>query len=318
MPALTRRSFLAATAAGTAGLALAVNTRAAGPPARRFTLDLTPGAVGIGGEPPEILRLAQVHGFESVQPDAGWLVRQDADGRRRLRATLDGMKLKWGAAGLPVEFRQTEEAFQKDLAALPKAAAALRDVGATRVGTWLMPGHDELEQPANLERHAARLREAAAILRDHGLQLGLEYVGTPSLRARFRHPFVHNLAGARELVAAIGVPGTGLVLDSWHWWSAGDTAAALRGLKNSDIVAVDLNDAPAGVPLAEQQDGRRELPAATGVIPVREFLAVLLGLGYDGPVRAEPFNAALNALDNEAAAARVIAALRQAVALAAG
>lgn len=311
----SRRDFIATTAAGLAAAFQPLRTRAAAP-TRRFTLDLTPGAVGITGELPEIIRLAQAHGFESVQPDAGWLARQDAEGRRRLRAALDEAKLKWGAAGLPVEFRQSDEAFQKDLAALPKAAAALRDVGATRIGTWLMPGHNELEFAANLERHAKRLREVAGILRDHGLRLGLEYVGTPSLRARFKHPFVHNLAGTRQLIAAIGVPGTGFVPDSWHWWTAGDTAAALRELKNEDIVAVDLNDAPAGIPLAEQQDGRRELPAATGVIPVKEFLTVLLEAGYDGPVRAEPFNAPLNALDNEAAAAQVIAALWKAVGLA--
>ncbi|MFN0069104.1 MAG: sugar phosphate isomerase/epimerase family protein [Limisphaerales bacterium] len=316
MPTLTRRQFLAASAAGAA--TLTAPRAFAASPARRFTLDLTPGAVGISGELPEIIRLAQAHGFESVQPDSGWLAGQDAEGRRRLRAALDEAKLKWGAAGLPVEFRQSEEAFQKDLGALPQAAAALQAAGATRVGTWLMPGHNELEFAANLERHAKRLREVAGILRDHDLRLGLEYVGTPSLRARFKHPFVHNLAGARELVAAIGVPGTGFVPDSWHWWAAGDTAAALRELKNEEIVAVDLNDAPAGVPLAEQQDGRRELPAATGVIPVKEFLTVLLELGYDGPVRAEPFNAPLNALDNEAAAAQVIAALRKAVARAGG
>lgn len=311
----SRRDFIATTAAGLAAAFQPLSTRAVAP-TRRFTLDLTPGAVGITGELPEIIRLAQAHGFESVQPDAGWLARQDAEGRRRLRAALDEAKLKWGAAGLPVEFRQSDEAFQKDLAALPGAAAALRAVGATRIGTWLMPGHNELEFAANLERHAKRLREVAGILRDHGLRLGLEHVGTPSLRARFKHPFVHNLAGTRQLIAAIGVPGTGFVPDSWHWWTAGDTAAALRELKNEDIVAVDLNDAPAGVPLAEQQDGHRELPAATGVIPVKEFLTVLLEAGYDGPVRAEPFNAPLNALDNEAAAAQVIVALRKAVGLA--
>lgn len=310
----SRRRFLGATAAGLAAAALRPHRARAAAPVRRFTLDLTPGAIGISGEPPEIIRLAQTHGFESVQPDMGWLARQDADGLRRMREALAAAKLKWGAAGLPVEFRQSDEAFRKDVATLPKAAAALQAVGATRVGTWLMPGHNDLEHAANLGRHANRLREVAQILRDHGLRLGLEYVGTPSLRARFRHPFVHNLAGTRELIAAIGVPGTGFVPDSWHWWTAGDTAVALRELRNEDIVAVDLNDAPAGVPLAEQQDGRRELPAATGVIPVKEFLTVLLELGYDGPVRAEPFNAPLNALDNEAAAAKTIAALRQAVA----
>lgn len=311
---VSRRRFVAAGVCAAGAALLSDPARAAAPP-RRFTLDLTPGAVGIGGEPPEILRLAHAHGFESVQPDAGWLARQDADGRRRVQDALQTAGLKWGAAGLPVQFRETDETFGKDLAALPRAAAALRDVGVTRVGTWLMPGHNELDRAANLDRHARRLRAVAGVLRDHGLRLGLEYVGTPSLRARFAHPFVHDLAGTRELLAAIGVPGTGVILDSWHWWTAGEDAAVLRTLRNDDVVAVDLNDAPAGIPLAEQQDGRRELPAATGVIPVKDFLHALLAMGYDGPVRAEPFNAPLNALDNEAAAAAVIAALRRALAL---
>lgn len=280
-----------------------------------MTIDLTPGAVGISADLPGAMRLAQEHGFESVQPDGSYLARLDADGRARTLATLRERGLRWGAAGLSVEFRQSEEAFRTDMRLLPATAAALKAVEASRVGTWIRPGHAELEYAANLEIHARRLREVARVLRDHGLRLGLEYVGTPSLRARVRHPFVHSLSQARDLVRAIDVPETGLVLDSWHWWTAGDTVEAVRGLRNADVVAVDLNDAPAGVPLAEQMDNRRELPLATGVIPVRGFLQALFDIGYDGPVRAEPFNGPLNQLDDAAAAARVVASLRSAMAL---
>jgi predicted xylose isomerase-like sugar epimerase len=38
-----------------------------------------------------------------------------------------------------------------------------------------------------------------------------------------------------------------------------------------------------------------------------------MGTGYDGPVRSEPFNKAVNELDNDAACAAVIAALKRAV-----
>ena len=34
---------------------------------------------------------------------------------------------------------------------------------------------------------------------------------------------------------------------------------------------------------------QRELPGATGVIDLAQFIAALRRLGYDGPVRAEPF-----------------------------
>lgn len=314
MRSLPRRQFLAALPLLTAALPGA-RLSAATPPARRFTIDLTPGAIGVSGDPFEIIRLAAAHGFESVQPETGFLARQDEAGLTRVDEAMSKAGLKWGAAGLPVEFRRDDAVFQKDLEQLPRVAAALQKARVTRIGTWLMPGDDALSYEENHQRHADRLRAVSRILRDHGLRLGLEYVGTPSLRARLKFPFVHRLAQARELIRAIDVPGTGLVLDSWHWWTAGDSVEDLGRLRNDDVVAVDLNDAPAGVPLAEQQDNRRELPATTDVIPVRDFLKVLLTIGYDGPVRAEPFNRPLNDLDNEAACARTSAALRKAIAL---
>lgn len=306
---LTRTSLAAAALATLPGLSLADAL-----PRRSFTLDLTPGAIGVSGDPHAILRLAHTHGFESVQPDGAFLARQDEAGRQQVLETLQALGLHWGSAGLPVEYRRDEETFRRDLAHLPPIAAALRHAGVTRIGTWISPGSNDRPYAENLSLHATRLRAVSRILADHGLRFGLEYVGTPSLRARFQFPFVHRLSQTRELIAAIDVPGTGLILDSWHWWTAGESPEDLAPVRNADVVAVDLNDAPAGLPLAEQQDNRRELPAATGVIPIRGFLRALLTMGYDGPVRAEPFNAPLNQLENDPACARTIAALRAAVA----
>jgi sugar phosphate isomerase/epimerase len=160
--------------------------------------------------------------------------------------------------------------------------------------------------------HASRLREAGKVLADHGLSLGLEYVGTQSLRNSRRYPFLHTMAETKELIAEIGTGNVGFVLDSWHWWTAGETAADIVTLKNEDIVSVDLNDAPAGIPREQQVDTQRELPVATGVIDVAAFLNALVQVGYDGPVRAEPFNKALNDLDNDAACATVIESMKKA------
>ncbi len=272
------------------------------------------GAIGVDGSPLELIRLAKAHGFESVQLDGGAYLRAEANQRQQIREALREAGLRWGSSSLPTEFRRDATKFREDLERLPALAAALREAGVERIGTWLSPSSSELERAENFRRHVERLREVAKVLHDHGLRFGLEYVGTPSLRRPPAHPFIHNLAQARELIAAIDVPGTGVVLDSWHWWTAGDTQAALLGLTARDVVAVDLNDAPAGVPLEQQRDNQRELPAATGVIPVRDFLQALLAMMYDGPVRAEPFNAPLNALDNEAACARTVAAIRRALA----
>ena len=119
--------------------------------------------------------------------------------------------------------------------------------GATRVGTWLSPGHAELTYRENFQQHANRLREIAKVLGDHGLRFGLEYVGTQLLLVEKRYPFLHTLAETRELIGEIGADNVGLVLDSWHWWTAGDTVEDLLSLENKDVVSVDLNDAPAGL-----------------------------------------------------------------------
>jgi sugar phosphate isomerase/epimerase len=282
-------------------------------PARRFTLCLNPGAIGVQADQTQAIHLAHQHGFESVEPMAGALARLDGTQLEALVEELQAKQLVWGSAGLPVNFRGDELQFKTDLRNLPAAAAGLQRAGVARVNTWISPGSRTLTYWQNFQAHQSRLRAVAGILKDHGLRLGLEYVGTHTSFVRNRYPFLHTLAETRDLIAAIDTGNVGLVLDSWHWWQAEDTAADLLTLANQDIVAVDLNDAPKGVDKLQQKDGERELPAATGVIDVRAFLNALVRLGYDGPVRAEPFNRPLNDLDNDAACVATIRALRQAV-----
>jgi sugar phosphate isomerase/epimerase len=41
------------------------------------------------------------------------------------------------------------------------------------------------------------------------------------------------------------------------------------------------------------------LPATTGVIDVKSFLEALVEIGFDGPIRAEPFNKTVSSLSQE-------------------
>ncbi|MFK7738181.1 MAG: sugar phosphate isomerase/epimerase family protein, partial [Pirellulaceae bacterium] len=220
--------------------------------------------------------------------------------------------LTWGAGGLPVEFRQDDAKFAADMEKLPAICAAYQTCGVKRIGTWLMPTHDGRTYRVNFDLHTERLRAAAKVLSDHGLSLGLEYVGPKTLWTSKRYSFVHTLAETKELIAAIGTGNVGVVLDSWHWYTSKETLADLKTLTNEDIVAVDLNDAPAGIPIDEQIDNTRALPAATGVIDLKAFLTTLVELGYDGPIRAEPFDQQLNALDNSPAVEKTGKAMQKA------
>jgi sugar phosphate isomerase/epimerase len=312
MPETTRREFLATTIAG-ATLGPRVWAAAVG---RSWTMDLTPGAIGVEGGQREVIELAARHGFESVAPLGEELQGLSGAELADLLGLLKDKGLVWGAAGLGVDFRGDDETVARTSEGLAAYAKGLQRAGVTRVGTWLMPCSNTRTYRTYFDIVVERLQPTARILADHGVRLGLEYVGPKTSWTRLKYPFVHTLAETEELVDAIGVPGVGFVLDSWHWFLAGDTVEQIEALGKDDVVAVDVNDAPAGIPEDEQRDGSRELPAATGVIPIGDFLGALQAIGYDGPVRAEPFNKRLNAMDNDAAAATAAAALGKAFALA--
>ena len=284
-------------------------------PGRKMTINLMPGMIGVRANQRELIELAHAHGFESVEPLGGELARMSKDEIAELLSTMRGKRVQFGAAGLPVDFRGDESKFNEGLAELPKIADALQQAQVTRMGTWIMPGHNSLTYLQNLKQHAKRLRQMADILAERNIKLGLEYVGTKTLRDRFHFEFAHTMAETKELIVETGAKNIGFVLDSWHWWQANETADDILTLKAEQIVACDLNDAPAGKPKDQQIDGQRELPLATGVIPAASFLNALQKLGYDGPVRAEPFNKPLNDMDNEAACAMTFEAMQKAFAL---
>ncbi|MDX1951770.1 MAG: sugar phosphate isomerase/epimerase family protein [Verrucomicrobiota bacterium] len=276
---------------------------------------LTPGSIGVSANQSETIELAHRHGYDAVEPFGTQLAQLNEEQLRELFHSLKSRNLVWGAAGLTADFRGEEAKFQAGLSELPKISKALQKAGVTRVGTWIMPCHHELTYLENFKQHVRRLRAAAAILKDQGQRLGLEYIGTQTLRNSRKYPFIHTMQETRELIAEIGTGNVGFVLDTWHWWTAGDTAAQIHSFKSEDVISVDLNDAPAGIPIEQQMDGQRELPSATGVIPAKEFLEALVRIGYTGPIRPEPFNKILNDMDNETACATAVSAMKKGLAL---
>ncbi len=281
---------------------------------RLFKLDLCGAKVGIDASQEQLIDLAQKYGFGAVEPLVWDLKSCDQAKFDVLNEKLKAANLVWGAADLPVEFRTTDEKFQEDLKHLPVIAKALQTAGVTRIGTGIMPCSDSLTYRANFREHSTRLKEIAQVLEQHGLRLGLEYLGTKSLWTSMRFPFIHTMAETKELIAVIGQNNVGFVLDSWHWTMAGENADSIRSLKNEEVIAVDLSDAPAGLELGQQDDNVRELPMATGVIDIKSFLQSLIDIKYDGPVRAEPYCEAVNKLDNDAAAMATAEALKKAIA----
>jgi len=137
-----------------------------------------------------------------------------------------------------------------------------------------------------------------------------------TLRPRGSNPFICTLAQTAALIDAIGRKSIGIVLDSFHWYTAGETAADLLTLPFGSVLAVDLNDACAGIDVKAQCDDMRELPCATGVIDLGAFLRGIAARAVEKvPVRVEPFNSAVNGMSDEQTLDAVTESLRRAFAL---
>ena len=282
---------------------------------RKMKSHLVCSSLGVKASPTEAIELASRHGFEMVEPNGVYLASLSESDMGALLAGLKAKRLEFGTAGLPVDFRRDDAQFEAGLRELPGIAKALQRAGVRRVGTYITPNHATLTYPRNFKRHSQRLREAAGVLGEHDLRLGLEYVGPKTSWISQRFPFIHTMAETKELIADMGRRNVGLVLDCWHWHMAGEKEEDLLSLRNEDIVSADISDAPAGIPIDQQMDLRRELPLATGVIDLATFLNALKKVGYDGPVRVEPFNEELRKLPAEQAVAKAAQSLARAFAL---
>ena len=251
---------------------------------------LSPGAIGVrAGNLDEALAAAKTGGFGGVEFNPSEIADLiDSQGAEAARARFIESGIQPAGWGLPTDWRGSEEKWQEGLAELPRLAKAAAAVGGTRVSTWVMPCSNDRPFEENYNFHVARFTPIAQILGDHGVSLGLEFIGPKTLWASQKYPFIHTMPEMLAMGREIG-PNVGLLLDCWHWYTSHGTLDDLKALKPAQVVYVHVNDGPLGVPVDEQLDGVRGLPGTTGVIDIAGFLQALRGIGYDGPVVPEPF-----------------------------
>ena len=269
---------------------------------RPFKIALNPGIIGVKANLQQTLDYAIEFGYETISPYVEEIMHHYSP--QELLDLTDKMKehgIGFGSTNIPVDFRKDKRTFNEDFKNLGEFCKAMEKQGATRINTWIISSHDDLTYNENMKQHAYRLGECARVMKDHGIRLGLEYLGTRPLVTQNRYPFISTMKEGKELISATRQSNVGFVLDSFHWYTANDTKADILSLKPEDIVVVDINDARNGFSRETQVDGKRELPLATGLIDLKSFMEGLVEIGYDGPVRTEPFNQAINELENEEA-----------------
>ena len=261
---------------------------------------LGPGAIGVQvSSLADGLDLAARHGFAGYHFGIGEVAAMGASAALEL---AESKEVKLSGWDFPLDFRGDQGVYDEGMAELPALAKAAAAVGVLRTATWIMPASDERTYQENFAFHVERLKPAAAILAEHGIRFGLEYVGPKTLWDSKQYSFAHTMEQMGELCRAIG-DNMGFLLDSWHWYTSHETVADLRALSVNQVVDVHVNDAPAGVAIDEQVDNVRDLPGATGVIDIAVFLGALQEMGYDGPVMVEPFNQRVRDMEPEDAVA---------------
>ena len=212
--------------------------------------------------------------------------------------------------GLPVNWREDEDTFQADLAKLAEWAKLAQEIGCPRCITWIPPIADD---PAAMRKLAVRrFADCARVLADYGVRLGLEWVGPKTIRLG-KTEFVWRMDQLLDMEADMGQPNVGLLVDSFHWFTAGHTPAELEAVPAEKIVHVHLNDAP-DKPRDEQMDMERLLPGE-GIIDLKGFLTALKNAGYQDYMGLETFGKVLPALPPEEAARRAKEAADRVLAL---
>ena len=258
---------------------------------------LSPGMIGIQTTLPEAIKLAAEAGFEGLELDIKQAAQlADQHGIAYVRDLFDSSGVRVGNWGFPGDFRHDRVTYECDMACLPALADVAQQLGATRCATWMLPFSDELCFVDHFDLLAERLRPAAKILGDHGIRLGLEFVGPRTLRQGHKYSFISTMEGMLGLCSAIGTGNLGLLFDSFHWYTSHGTARDIASLRKEDVVLVHVNDGIAGRGPDEQIDGERALPGETGVIDLAGFVRGLKDIGYTGPVVVEPFSQRVKAM----------------------
>lgn len=124
------------------------------------------------------------------------------------------------------------------------------------------------------------LRAMADVAAEYGVGIGFEFLG-------FEDCSVSTLADARAIAERAARPNVGVVIDAFHYYAGGSTPEMLRGLDPARLFIVHLDDAE-DRPRGELRDAHRLLPG-DGVIPLRDFVTRIEGLGYRGPWSIELF-----------------------------
>ncbi|MGN6221287.1 MAG: sugar phosphate isomerase/epimerase family protein [Microbacterium sp.] len=251
------------------------------------------------------IRLAKEAGFGGIELQTPKLTRYLDAGftAESLLPHLDGLTVTGVGAALDAE--RDGEARERFLAEVRRLSHVAQVVGAPIVQVCTGPvdwnvvkdfragrlaaddpryrgtlGQTDAEAVSAVARN---VREAADIAADHGVGIFLEPLAWSN---------VNRCAQGLRVIEEAGRPNVGLALDTWHFWTVGDTLEEVAALPKELISVVHISD---GLDLdraneVPDQSVHRDVVIGGGAIPLQQWVDAIKSTGYDGWWASEMFS----------------------------
>ena len=247
-----------------------------------------PGAPHLAGQ----AHAAAEAGFSAITVDV-WTLQAELASGRTLGALSGSVELTGMRCAAMAAIRTSD-----DTTARASAESVLPLISAFRPSVVVTVVEKEVTEAV-----AEDLRGAAELLTQHGVRPAIEFI-----------PYgpVATLKSAVDLAADVGY-GTGVCVDSWHFFHAPDGEAwdALGHLRADDIAYVQFDDAqrPPISDLAIETRTQRAIPG-DGILDLQRFAAAVRSTGYDGDVGLEILSGEHHGMSPESFARRLYQAAR--------
>ncbi|MDF3834575.1 TIM barrel protein [Cupriavidus basilensis] len=235
--------------------------------------------VSLSGTLPEKLEAAAAAGFDGVEIFENDLLNFDGSPAdvRRIAADL-GLAIPLyqpfrDFEAMPAEFRA------RNMARAERKFDVMEELGAPMVLVCSNVQGIAIDDPARAADDLRAMAEAAA---KRGLLVGFEALAWARHTRRWRQ--------AWEIVRQADHPALGLILDSFHTLSLGDTLEGIAAVPAEKLFFVQLADAPRmSMDVLSWSRHHRNFPGQ-GDLAVTGFARAAIDAGYRGPLSLEIFN----------------------------
>jgi 2-keto-myo-inositol isomerase len=126
----------------------------------------------------------------------------------------------------------------------------------------------------------ASLRAMSDAAAPFGVNLAFEFLGFPWCSVR-------TAAQAWEIVQTTDRANVGMVIDTCHFYAGGSTVDSVRQIDARRLAIFHINDVES-MPKDQITDAHRLFPG-DGVIPLKEIIGAVRGIGFDGVTSVEIF-----------------------------